>query len=223
MQPFLVKNFLPEDVFQKIRDFVATLEFQDGVKTARGKAKEAKNNLQAQIRHPKEHLMQSNISSFFMNSDLFQNFLYARKVTPPLINKYQIGMAYNQHIDRSLMRDVRTDYSFTYFLTDPQDYQGGELQINANNQTMTFKGEANSIVVYEALHKHLVSEVRAGERVSIVGWIESFIASEEKKMSIRALQGIQHQLKDNLDEQKLENIQSELNLQIQKILRFFAD
>lgn len=129
MQPILVTNFLPEEVFKNIRSFVNGLQFEDGKRTARGKTKDIKNNLQALVRSPKEHLSISNIISFMMATNLFQSYLYARRMSTPIINKYQVGMAYDHHIDRAFMRDVRTDYSYTYFLTDPSEYQGGSLKL----------------------------------------------------------------------------------------------
>ena len=223
MQPILVNNFLPEDVFLKIKEFVANLEFEDGGRTAHGKAREAKHNLQAAIRSPKDHLTLNQIISFFMATQVMRSHIFARRISTPMINKYQPGMAYKEHIDRAFMRDVRTDFSFTYFLTDPKDYEGGELQIMTDQKTVAVKGEANSIVLYESLQKHQVAEVIKGERVSIVGWVESCIANEEKRTSVRKLQSIYKQMDQGLDRDQHDQLKQDLNLQIQKVLRFFSE
>jgi len=223
MKPILVTNFLPEEVYKNICLFVNGLQFEDGKRTAKGKAKDLKNNLQGLVRSPKEHLSISNIISFMMATNLFQSYLYARRMSTPMINKYQVGMSYDQHIDRAFMRDVRTDYSYTYFLSDPGDYQGGELEIaTGQNKPTTVKGEANSIVIYESLQQHKVTEVTSGERVCMVGWIESSITSEERRVSVRNLQDIQKKLGPILDADQHQDIIVSLNLEIQKILRFLS-
>ena len=56
-------------------------------------------------------------------------------VYPPMFNRYGEGMKFGAHVDGSVRihphdgRKLRTDVSATLFLTNPEDYDGGELQI----------------------------------------------------------------------------------------------
>jgi PKHD-type hydroxylase len=50
-----------------------------------------------------------------------------RSIVGPLFSRYRLGHAYGTHVDNALIEGVRTDVSFTLFLSDPQSYDGGEL------------------------------------------------------------------------------------------------
>ena len=41
-------------------------------------------------------------------------------MTPLILSRYKPGMAYGTHVDDALMQGLRTDVSFTVFLSDPR-------------------------------------------------------------------------------------------------------
>jgi PKHD-type hydroxylase len=43
---------------------------------------------------------------------------------------------------------MRSDLSCTLYISDPKDYQGGELAIQLGTRTLTFKGPAGTAVVF---------------------------------------------------------------------------
>ena len=81
------------------------------------------------------------------------------------------------HIDNALMplgiEKMRTDLSYTLFLSDPEAYKGGELQVEHAGQSMSLKPGAGDLVLYPSTSLHSVSEVVSGTRLACVGWIES--------------------------------------------------
>jgi PKHD-type hydroxylase len=70
---------------------------------------------------------------------------------------------------------LRTDLSFTLFLSDPAAYDGGELVIDTPAGDYTAKPDAGDLVLYPSGAIHEVRPVTRGTRLACVGWIESSI------------------------------------------------
>ena len=218
MQPIIVKSFLPEDSFQKIKSFVNSVNFVDGKRTANGLAKNKKNNLQAKLQTSKEQLMLSNIKSILLKTPVFKDYIFARQLSSLIINSYEAGMYYDEHIDSAFMQGIRADFSFTLFLSDPNDYEGGELEIKLDNKNISIKPESNSIIIYESLNIHKVKEVLKGKRICIVGWVESFIDSAEKRAVLRDIKNFYNKISLDISEEDNQC----LNIIIQKLHRLLS-
>jgi PKHD-type hydroxylase len=78
-------------------------------------------------------------------------------------------------VDDALMGGVRTDVSFTLFLSAPESYDGGELVLDSTAGADTFKLDAGNIIVYPAATLHHVAPVTRGQRLAGVGWVRSYI------------------------------------------------
>ena len=82
------------------------------------------------------------------------------------------GMHFGTHVDgavRLLPRSgekIRTDVSATLFLSRPDDYDGGELQIDDTYGTQRIKLPAGDLVLYPATSLHRVTPVTCGVRVA---------------------------------------------------------
>tara|TARA_B110000503_G_C7113330_1_gene399186 strand:- start:377 stop:1036 length:660 start_codon:yes stop_codon:yes gene_type:complete len=218
LQPIIVKNFLPDDSFQKIRSFVNSVNFIDGKRTAKGLARNKKNNLQAKLQTSKEQLMLSNIKLILLKTPIFKDYIFARQLSSLIINNYETGMYYDEHIDSAFMQGIRADFSFTFFLSDPNDYEGGELEIKLDDKNISIKPESNSIIIYESLNIHKVKEVLKGKRVSIVGWVESFIDTAEKRSVLRDIINFYNKISPNISEDDNQR----LNIIIQKFYRLLS-
>lgn len=88
------------------------------------------------------------------------------------------------HIDNAYMSSGRSDLSFTLFLSDPKDYEGGELAIQTLQETKRIKLPQGHIVIYPSTSIHSVEEVRSGNRFVCVGWIHSYVSSNEDRKSL---------------------------------------
>lgn len=97
-------------------------------------------------------------------------------------NKYELGGFYGPHADAPLMGNppIRSDLSLTLFLSDPSDYEGGELVIEG----VKYKGPKGSILVYPSYYVHEVLPVTKGTRIAAVAWIQSFIRDESMRKLI---------------------------------------
>jgi PKHD-type hydroxylase len=101
-----------------------------------------------------------------------------RRVFPPLFNRYDVGMGFGNHIDNALRgeRDpIRTDISATLFLSDPDEYDGGELVVEDLYGTHAVKLPAGSLVLYPSSSVHRVETVTRGSRVAAFFWIMSLV------------------------------------------------
>jgi PKHD-type hydroxylase len=95
--------------------------------------------------------------------------------------RYREGMRYGKHVDAALMQDgtgfVRVDLSFTLFLSPPETYDGGELVLETGSEESTVKLPARHLVVYPTGQLHEVRAITRGERLVVVGWVESYVRS----------------------------------------------
>lgn len=123
------------------------------------------------------------------NSKLNGRILPRYRVNP-IINRYDEGMFYRRHIDAPIQGGVsqlgrtpgrfgqnfmRTDYSMTLFLSDPETYDGGELELELDDSTQRIKLPAGSAVCYATGIGHSVLPIRRGARVCAIYWFQSMI------------------------------------------------
>ena len=109
------------------------------------------------------------------------------QVYPPMFNRYGEGMTFGAHIDGGVRLDprtgrkLRTDLSATLFLTDPADYDGGELEISDTYGTHSVKLEAGDMVLYPSTSLHEVTPVTRGERLACVFWVQSLVRDDGQR------------------------------------------
>ena len=93
------------------------------------------------------------------------------------LSRYEPGMRYGNHVDNAIMgkskKPWRSDISFTIFLTDPTDYDGGELVIGSTLGAQAMKLPAGEALVYPSSTVHRVAEVTRGVRLAAIGWVQS--------------------------------------------------
>lgn len=80
------------------------------------------------------------------------------------------GGFYGKHCDRGLNGLVRK-LSFVIQLTDPSEYEGGELVLHLGADPTKIKKKRGYITVFPSYNLHEVTPVTKGERYSLVGWI----------------------------------------------------
>ena len=98
-----------------------------------------------------------------------------------MFTKSQKDMHYGRHVDNPFMSSGRSDLSFTISLTHQDSYEGGELLIETINAENKFKLNAGEIIIYPSTYLHSVEEIKNGERIVCVGWIESYVKSIEER------------------------------------------
>jgi len=98
-----------------------------------------------------------------------------------LLNRHAMGMEYGSHVDAPFIDGVRTDLSFTLFLSEPDTYEGGSLVIDSAGTEDAVKPLAGTLVLYPSTCLHRVEKVTRGERLAAVGWVKSLIRSSDHR------------------------------------------
>jgi len=181
---FVVPDLLSKTEVRHLRKMLRSGQFRQGAGTADNSASQPKNNLQISYTDESQGDARRVIESAFARSAMFQFLALPRKVAPPTFNKYEVGMYYKDHIDHAIIggsSPVRGDISSTVFLTEPDEYAGGELVLQFDGQELPVKLEAGQAVVYSATMMHRVNTISRGERVAAVTSIQSVIKSDEQR------------------------------------------
>ncbi len=76
---------------------------------------------------------------------------------------------------------IRTDLSATLFLTEPEEYEGGELAAEDSYGAHRVKLQAGDMVLYPATSLHRVEPVTRGARVSSFFWIQSMVRDDLRR------------------------------------------
>jgi len=174
-------------MLEPVIDGIYKFEFADGRDTARGSAKDIKQNFQITRANKHANRLIDKIEAIISAAAPVQQYTFAKQIVGTRIASYKDGGHYGWHVDMATMNGLRTDLSFTLFLTEPDSYEGGELQMDVDGKVRTFKGKAGQIVVYPTGVLHQVTPVTSGERLVVVGWINSSIRHEEDRKAVYKL------------------------------------
>ncbi len=153
--------------------------FVSGKLTAGLQAKAVKNNDQSAGAAAQVAI--AAVREVLNDNAVFKAAARPKEIMSMLVSRYREGMSYGSHVDDALMGGKRTDLSFTFFLSSPEDYDGGELVIEGNDGENIIKLPAGSMVLYPTTSLHRVAEVTRGERLVVVGWVRSFIRHAEQR------------------------------------------
>ena len=190
------------DVFDKqetaaIRSEVENLNFADGRATAGWAARLVKDNEQADADDNQLKALRARIAERILENELFQTAVRPKALTPLMISRYKSGKQYGTHVDDALMRGMRTDISFTLFLSEPETYEGGALVVESAAGEQEFKLAAGAMIVYPSTALHRVESVQKGERLAAVGWARSFIRSSEQREILFDLENARRNIFDS--------------------------
>jgi len=165
-----------------IRDAVADPAlWVDGAPTASGRARAAKNNEQARADAPAVKGAHVRVSGAVLDHEVVKAAALPARLARLMFNRYGEGMEYGAHVDAPYIDSVRTDLSFTLFLSDPADYDGGALAIDHAGSEDFVRLPAGSLVLYPANSLHRVERVTRGTRLAAVGWIKSRVRLAEHR------------------------------------------
>ncbi len=148
------------------------LDFADGRASAGRFAREVKANDQA-APSPARDAVLAKVTKALQGNELFALAAQPKAMTPLILSRYRQGQTYGTHVDDALMQGLRTDISFTLFLSDPETYDGGELVIEDGFEARAVKLPAGSVMLYPSTTLHRVAPVTRGERLAVVGWVQS--------------------------------------------------
>lgn len=177
----LLGNLLDDATVRRLRQILETATFIDGRATAGEQARLVKRNDQVDSDDRTLPQLREMVMEALANSEIFHSAARPKDVKPPLFSRYVPGMEYGNHVDDALMGGMRTDLSFTLFLSDPESYDGGELVIDSTAGEQEIKLPAGSAVLYPSTSLHRVAPVTRGQRLAAVTWIRSFIRDAARR------------------------------------------
>jgi PKHD-type hydroxylase len=176
-----IGNVLSAEEVATVVATLARVRFIDGKATAGFAAKIVKNNRQAEGSDRSLEAIRKLVAERILGNDVFRLAVRPKALSPLLFSRYETGMYYGSHVDDALMGGMRTDVSFTLFLSDPASYDGGELTIESASGEETFKLDAGALIAYSATSLHRVADVTRGARVAAVGWARSFVRDPARR------------------------------------------
>jgi PKHD-type hydroxylase len=177
---YFLSDVISPDAIASARAVLADAAFFDGRTTAGRHAQLVKNNLQATAGEAVNRLRRE-LSAAIAGNRVFQLAARPKALSPLILSRYEPGMDYGSHVDDALMQGMRTDVSFTLFLSDPQSYDGGALVIETTAGEEEIKPAAGTLVVYAATALHRVQPVTRGNRLAAVGWARSFVRDAARR------------------------------------------
>ncbi|WP_108787085.1 Fe2+-dependent dioxygenase [Erythrobacter sp. Alg231-14] len=212
------------DLLMKMRDGLSTLNWRDGRETAGAVARGVKRNEQAVMNDTAGAQMRDAIVPIISENPVVKAAARPRRISAPMIARTGPRGYYGAHVDNALMGTgdarLRSDISFTLFLSEPDEYDGGELVVHTAGMTQSIKGEAGELVLYPSTSIHEVRPVTRGSRVVCVGWIESLIRDPSQREMLFDLENLRATLRANLQTDAAELIT--LDKTIANLLRMWA-
>lgn len=176
-----IKSLLAPSEIEEILALLKQATFVDGKATAGWHAALVKNNLQANGAEQAAQTAMTTVSNAILRNDLFRLAARPKQLSRILLSKYVEGMNYGTHVDDARMGEMRTDVSFTLFLNNPEEYEGGELVMDMPQGEQAFKLDAGDMIVYPSTTLHRVETVRSGTRLAAVGWAQSLIRRSDQR------------------------------------------
>ena len=170
----VIGNVLSAEDLKAVYAALAHARFVDGRATAGFAARLVKNNRQA-ANDRKLDAVRALVAERLTSNDVFRLATRPKTLSPLIFSRYEPGMHYGSHVDDALMQGMRTDVSFTLFLSEPESYDGGELVIESASGEDAVKLKPGSLVAYPSTALHHVAAVTRGARLAAVGWARSFV------------------------------------------------
>jgi PKHD-type hydroxylase len=166
--------------FRRIMD---GCDWEDGRSTAGAQSAMVKKNEQLPPDSEAVRTLGNRLISALTANPRFISAAIPKQIFPPLFNRYAAsnGHHFGIHVDNAVRGDlltglrIRTDLSVTLFLSEPEEYDGGELIIEDFYGSHEIKLPAGHLVLYPASSLHMVTPVTRGMRVASFFWLQSMI------------------------------------------------
>ena len=182
-----VPNVLISEQVARCREVIMQSKWVDGRVTAGHQSALVKNNLQLPEDTTEARELGDMIIAALERHPLFIAAALPYGVFPPIFNRYDVGMSLGTHLDNSVRQiagtpfRLRTDMAATLFLSQPDEYDGGELVIDDVHGAHAAKLPAGEMVLYPATSLHRVTPVTRGTRLASIFWVQSMIRDEKHR------------------------------------------
>lgn len=210
----IIPGVLPREQAAHVLAQLTSASFVDGKLSAGEMARDVKQNLEMKTEGNQPTELHQIVGRALLGNKTFQDFAVPRHIAPPIFSKYEPGMYYGRHVDTPIMGQqgrLRSDMSLTLFLSDPADYDGGELTVDTPFGEQQVKLSPGDAVVYSSTTLHEVKPVTRGARIVALSWVESMVQDEGMREILFDLARATQKLRiGNPDSDTLSDVQDEL-------------
>lgn len=188
-----IPGVLDAERLAEVRRLIDAADWIDGNITSGPQAALAKRNRQLPEEGEAARAAGAIILDALGRCPLFVAAALPAKVFPPLFNRYGVGDGFGAHVDNAVRLKrgsdfrMRSDLSATLFLSDPADYDGGDLTVDTAFGPQVARLGAGDMILYPASSVHHVAPVTRGERVASFFWIQSMVRDEAARSDLLAL------------------------------------
>jgi len=178
---------------RELRRELDAARWSDGRATVGGQGARVKHNEQLAPQDPVGRQLGERILARPAANPQFFSAVLSLRILPPLFNRYADGGTYGKHVDGAVMSQagtsqrLRSDVSSTLFLSEPADYDGGELVVHDTYGEHEAKLPAGDLLVYAASSVHEVLPVTRGARVCAFFWSQSMVRDEARRTQLYTL------------------------------------
>tara|TARA_R110001583_G_scaffold41314_2_gene131534 strand:- start:667 stop:1350 length:684 start_codon:yes stop_codon:yes gene_type:complete len=182
-----IPSVLSKDEVKQFRHYLDNAPWQDGSVTAGAQVIGQKQNQQLDIDSVLAQQLGDKILGALARHPLFVSAALPLKIFPPMFNRYGQGDHYGFHVDNAIRIipqtniRLRTDLSATVFLSEPDEYEGGELEIEDSYGEHKVKLGAGDMVLYSSTSLHRVRAIEKGQRNAAVFWVQSMVRDHEQR------------------------------------------
>ena len=188
----------------EVRKRLAASDWVDGRATVGQQGAVVKRNRQLPVDSPVARELGEIILTRLYAHPLFMAAALPLRSVQPLFSVYSGGEHYGFHVDGAVRQlpfnqlSLRTDVSSTLFLSEPEEYDGGELEVQDTYGCHEVKLPAGDLILYPSSSLHQVTPVTRGERVCSVFWSQSMVRSDAQRSQLYELDSTIQQLRGKL-------------------------
>ncbi|MEO8443577.1 MAG: Fe2+-dependent dioxygenase [Gammaproteobacteria bacterium] len=195
---FRIQSVLSISELDELERLLKPGKFTDGRISAGGAGQGIKSNLQLDPKDPSGPNANQLVHNALMKYEQFKSYAFPYKVSGITFSRYTAGMKYGEHTDNAVNWEprqvIRSDLSFTIFLSSPDDYAGGELVLRVLGHDLPVKFDKGDMAIYPSGLVHRVNEVTSGCRRAAVGWLQSLIPQQERREILQAVFGVRNEI-----------------------------
>jgi len=181
-----IPDVLSREQVTQMRAMLDAADWTDGRETVGAQGAQVKRNQQLPDASPLRQQLGQLVLAALAGNPLYHAAALPLRTLSPRFNRYQGGGQYGFHVDGAVMAlsgdaQLRSDVSCTLFLSEPDEYDGGELIVNDTYGEHEVKLPAGDLIVYPSSSLHRVTPVTRGARMAAFFWVQSLIRDDSRR------------------------------------------
>ncbi|MEP6898944.1 MAG: Fe2+-dependent dioxygenase [Rhodanobacter sp.] len=181
-----IADVLDREQILQLRGALDAADWTDGRETVGAQGAAVKRNQQLPDASPLRRELGLVVLAALAKHPLYHAATLPLRTLPPRFNRYEGGGHYGFHVDGAVMavpdaEPLRSDIACTLFLSEPDDYEGGELIVSDTYGEHEVKLPAGDLIVYPSSSLHRVQEVTRGTRLAAFFWVQSLIRDDGRR------------------------------------------